>query len=347
MYSVVLLAALNTSLATPDFGRRGGGGGCCGCHGGCYGGCYGGGCYGGGWGGCYGGGVIMGGQMGVGTGTQGGTGGKTGTGGTGTRKGRTGGGAGTRGGTDEENRLNPGSAEAARVKDVLVERGMWSQYLEVGIGPDAELFTKGPFSGTQIIAEDLGPDLDPFVARYLAEDVFALFAELQAEGLLRLVPREPHLRAAFLTTREFHIPFDHALAVTMSEERGSPLFTADLAVTTTREEFRALAAEHRKHGALSGAGPPHHVRESVRKLPLLEGDRPHLAVREAVGERVLRPERALQPATQLREGLSGRAMGLPIMGDNRDAKDFAGGSGGLRLPCGNRCLGADHDHHQA
>ena len=36
----------------------------------------------------------------------------------------------------------PGSAEAARVKALLVERGLWSQYLEVGIGPDAEVFTK-------------------------------------------------------------------------------------------------------------------------------------------------------------------------------------------------------------
>jgi fumarylacetoacetate (FAA) hydrolase family protein len=40
--------------------------------------------------------------------------------------------------------LRPGSPEAARVKDVLVARSMWSQYLEVGIGPDAELFTKCP-----------------------------------------------------------------------------------------------------------------------------------------------------------------------------------------------------------
>jgi fumarylacetoacetate (FAA) hydrolase family protein len=40
--------------------------------------------------------------------------------------------------------IRPGSAEAARVKDVLVSKGMWSQYLEVGIGPDAELFTKCP-----------------------------------------------------------------------------------------------------------------------------------------------------------------------------------------------------------
>jgi fumarylacetoacetate (FAA) hydrolase family protein len=40
--------------------------------------------------------------------------------------------------------VRPGSPEAARIKDVLVARGMWSQYLEVGIGPDAELFTKCP-----------------------------------------------------------------------------------------------------------------------------------------------------------------------------------------------------------
>lgn len=40
--------------------------------------------------------------------------------------------------------IRPGSAEAAKVKEVLVAKGMWSQYLEVGIGPDAELFTKCP-----------------------------------------------------------------------------------------------------------------------------------------------------------------------------------------------------------
>ncbi|MEV4498141.1 fumarylacetoacetate hydrolase family protein [Micromonospora arborensis] len=39
--------------------------------------------------------------------------------------------------------LSPGSAEAERLKDLLVAEGMWSQYLEVGIGPDAEIFTKG------------------------------------------------------------------------------------------------------------------------------------------------------------------------------------------------------------
>lgn len=40
--------------------------------------------------------------------------------------------------------LRPGSAEAARVKEVLIAAGFWSQYLEVGIGPDPEVFTKAP-----------------------------------------------------------------------------------------------------------------------------------------------------------------------------------------------------------
>jgi fumarylacetoacetate (FAA) hydrolase family protein len=38
--------------------------------------------------------------------------------------------------------LVPGSEQAAEVKRVLQAEGLWSQYLEVGIGPDAEVFTK-------------------------------------------------------------------------------------------------------------------------------------------------------------------------------------------------------------
>jgi fumarylacetoacetate (FAA) hydrolase family protein len=36
----------------------------------------------------------------------------------------------------------PGSEPAARLKQALIEDGLWSQYLEVAIGPDAEIFTK-------------------------------------------------------------------------------------------------------------------------------------------------------------------------------------------------------------
>jgi fumarylacetoacetate (FAA) hydrolase family protein len=50
--------------------------------------------------------------------------------------------------------VRPGSAEAAQTKKVLIEAGYWSQYLEVGIGPDAEVFTKAqPMSAVGLGAE--------------------------------------------------------------------------------------------------------------------------------------------------------------------------------------------------
>ncbi|QBY00068.1 fumarylacetoacetate hydrolase [Rhodophyticola sp. CCM32] len=38
--------------------------------------------------------------------------------------------------------IRPGSDAAMQLKETLIELGVWSQYLEVGIGPDAEVFTK-------------------------------------------------------------------------------------------------------------------------------------------------------------------------------------------------------------
>ncbi len=50
--------------------------------------------------------------------------------------------------------LKPGSPEAAKLKQHLIEAGLWSQYLEVGIGPDAEIFTKSqPMSAVGCGAE--------------------------------------------------------------------------------------------------------------------------------------------------------------------------------------------------
>jgi fumarylacetoacetate (FAA) hydrolase family protein len=43
---------------------------------------------------------------------------------------------------DDLAKLKPGSPQAAQLKQVLIAQGAWSQYLEVGIGPDAEIFTK-------------------------------------------------------------------------------------------------------------------------------------------------------------------------------------------------------------
>src|SRR5215217_5045789 len=50
--------------------------------------------------------------------------------------------------------LVPGSETAMKVKAALIAKGVWSQYLEVGIGPDAEIFTKGqPMSSVGYGAE--------------------------------------------------------------------------------------------------------------------------------------------------------------------------------------------------
>jgi fumarylacetoacetate (FAA) hydrolase family protein len=50
--------------------------------------------------------------------------------------------------------VRPGSPEALKLKDVLIAQGVWSQYLEVGIGPDAEIFTKSqPLSAVGTGAE--------------------------------------------------------------------------------------------------------------------------------------------------------------------------------------------------
>ncbi len=52
--------------------------------------------------------------------------------------------------------VRPGSAEAARLKDVLVAQKVWSQYLEVGIGPDAEIFTKSQPMSAVGLGADVG-----------------------------------------------------------------------------------------------------------------------------------------------------------------------------------------------
>ena len=52
--------------------------------------------------------------------------------------------------------VKPGSPEAQKVKDVLLAAGAWSQYLEVGIGPDAEIFTKCPVLAAVGTGADIG-----------------------------------------------------------------------------------------------------------------------------------------------------------------------------------------------
>ena len=58
--------------------------------------------------------------------------------------------------------IKPGSAEADALKKTLMARGAWSPYLEVGIGPYAEVFTKAPPMAAVGYGAEIGirPDSD-------------------------------------------------------------------------------------------------------------------------------------------------------------------------------------------
>ncbi|HEY2817742.1 MAG TPA: fumarylacetoacetate hydrolase family protein [Casimicrobiaceae bacterium] len=57
---------------------------------------------------------------------------------------------------DNLSAVRPGSPGAARLKEVLIEQRAWSQYLEVGIGPDAEIFTKSQPMSAVGLGADIG-----------------------------------------------------------------------------------------------------------------------------------------------------------------------------------------------
>ncbi|MHC3475005.1 fumarylacetoacetate hydrolase family protein [Streptomyces sp. 7R007] len=52
--------------------------------------------------------------------------------------------------------IRPGSPEADKAKQLLIAEGLWSQYLEVGIGPDPEVFTKAPVLSAVGTGADIG-----------------------------------------------------------------------------------------------------------------------------------------------------------------------------------------------
>ncbi|RIA43701.1 2-dehydro-3-deoxy-D-xylonate dehydratase [Hephaestia caeni] len=86
----------------------------------------------------------------------------------------------------------PGSGDAAALKQALIDDGMWSQYLEVAIGPDAEIFTKSPVLSTIGWGAEIGVRSDstwnnpePEVVLLVAPDGRALGATLGNDVNLR------------------------------------------------------------------------------------------------------------------------------------------------------------------
>jgi len=52
--------------------------------------------------------------------------------------------------------ITPGSDEAAELKRTMVAQGLWSQYLEVGLGPDPEVFTKAQPLSAMGFGQEIG-----------------------------------------------------------------------------------------------------------------------------------------------------------------------------------------------
>ncbi|MGQ7844687.1 fumarylacetoacetate hydrolase family protein [Granulosicoccus sp. 3-233] len=57
---------------------------------------------------------------------------------------------------DSLSNIRAGSEEAEQIKNALIAEGMWSQYLEVGIGPDAEVFSKAQVLSSVGTGADVG-----------------------------------------------------------------------------------------------------------------------------------------------------------------------------------------------
>ena len=57
---------------------------------------------------------------------------------------------------DNLNAVVPGSPQTDKLKEQFIEKGIWSQYLEVGIGLDAEVFTKAQVLSSVTFGQEIG-----------------------------------------------------------------------------------------------------------------------------------------------------------------------------------------------
>jgi fumarylacetoacetate (FAA) hydrolase family protein len=76
----------------------------------------------------------------------------------------------------------PGSPDAAKLKDALLGEGLWSQYLEVAIGPDAEIFTKAAVLSSVGWGADIGVRSDSHWNNPEPEIVLAVDSRGEARG---------------------------------------------------------------------------------------------------------------------------------------------------------------------
>jgi fumarylacetoacetate (FAA) hydrolase family protein len=78
--------------------------------------------------------------------------------------------------------MEPGSPAAVKLKHDLIARGMWSQYMEVGIGPDAEVFSKSQPMSAVGFGADIGLHPDSHWNNPEPEIVLAVNSRGQVRG---------------------------------------------------------------------------------------------------------------------------------------------------------------------
>lgn len=78
--------------------------------------------------------------------------------------------------------IKPGSDSAMHLKEELIRRGEWSQYLEVAIGPDAEIFSKAPPMAAIGMGQRIGLHPDSEWNNPEPEIVLAIDSKGQAKG---------------------------------------------------------------------------------------------------------------------------------------------------------------------
>ncbi|AEC20711.1 hypothetical protein PT7_2171 [Pusillimonas sp. T7-7] len=78
--------------------------------------------------------------------------------------------------------VRPGSDSARQLKSELVRRGEWSQYLEVAIGPDAEIFSKAPPMASVGLGDQIGLHPDSQWNNPEPEIVLAMDSRGRARG---------------------------------------------------------------------------------------------------------------------------------------------------------------------
>lgn len=80
--------------------------------------------------------------------------------------------------------VKPGSEESAKLKAALITDGLWSQYLEVAIGPDAEVFTKSPVLSSVGWGDEVGVRSDSTWNNPEPEVVMVVTPEGRAVGAM-------------------------------------------------------------------------------------------------------------------------------------------------------------------